>query len=253
MRRRFGSWLIATTALAAACGGDAFTAGDGGGGSGATASSSSSSGSQGGDGGSGASSSSSSSTSGSGGGCGNQSGECQTNEHCQEGDCVELTPCGFRVCETIVEEAVACSNDGQDQCCNSGECAEGSCHLGPWAANCGGMQEQQYNICAEDQCQEDGDCPAPPPSMLTVCAPANTMGYPMRHCLLGSCRTNDDCNAEPGGLCATITPTCCSGANILLCTYPSDGCRSDGDCPGGYCAQDGERARCHDGFYPCPA
>jgi hypothetical protein len=248
--------MVAATALAAACGGD-FTSSEGSGGSGAASSSSSSSASsssstgEGGEGGS--SSSSSSSSSGTGGGCPDQSGDCQTNDQCLNGDCVELSPCGFKVCERPLDEADSCSGGGNDECCNTSQCVnDGTCYLGPFAPTCGGAVELPHNVCAVEGCQDAGDCPAPQAGMSMICAPANTLGYPVSHCLAASCLTNAECTDEPGGHCATVTPSCCSGPNVLLCTYPSDGCRSDTNCPGGHCAQDGTRARCFDGAPACP-
>jgi hypothetical protein len=110
-----------------------------------------------------------------------------------------------------------------------------------------------HNVCAVDECTVDAECPASPQG-IALCAPADTLGSPVRHCLFATCRTDSDCNEQPGGICATITDPCCSSPNALACVYPGDGCRSQQDCNDGtHCAIEDARARCLPGLVTCPA
>ena len=113
-----------------------------------------------------------------------------------------------------------------------------------------------------DNCAADGDCPSG-----SVCMPA---GYELRRaCMPASCATDDDCAAESGGACVLVRLGCVSGTCSdvvsgccsvrvggsarrkaeIACAYPSDGCQTDGDCPGGFCIVTSGRARCASG---CP-
>jgi hypothetical protein len=141
-----------------------------------------------------------------------------------------------------------------DQCCDSSECINGRCFPGPFGPYCGGILPPGNNLCAVDECQVESDCPTPPPSYLYVCAPAMTMGSPVRSCVLSTCRTDADCSAEPGGVCGPVQTACCSGPVGLYCSYPSDGCLRPSDCQGNsHCAIDGTRARCMPGPAICPS
>jgi hypothetical protein len=157
------------------------------------------------------------------------------------------------VCEQRIDEADSCSTP-LDECCHSTACLTGSCYRGPIGPFCGGIQPPGNNICIDDECKDAGDCPAPPPNLLAICTPPNTMGSPVRSCIVGSCRVDSDCNAEPGGVCGPVQTACCNGPVGLYCSYPSDGCLRPSDCAGNtHCDIDGERARCLPGPAICPA
>jgi hypothetical protein len=98
-----------------------------------------------------------------------------------------------------------------------------------------------------DTCASDADCS----ESHAICVPAGTLGRKVRTCLSGGCRVDTDCTAEPGGFCAPVTEGCCNSIMGLYCMY-RDGCRSDAECPGGYCAVEGDRVHCVPGSRPCP-
>lgn len=222
-----GAVLALGAALGAAgCGGD-----DGGaGGSGATGG-----GAAGGAGG------------GTGGGSAN-SGDCETSADCGGEACVEVTPGGYRVCQVTYPEATSC-DDPADTCCDTSECASGACFETPIVPFCGGVQPQVMNVCVADQCDSDDVC-----GPNTICTPAGTLDRKVRACATAMCKVDSDCGAEAGGVCAPVTDPCCGFAAGLYCVYPSDGCRSNQDCPGGYCELTAEgRTRCATGGPLCPA
>jgi len=124
----------------------------------------------------------------------------------------------------------------------------------PFGPFCGGVQPVAYNQCIADACQSDADCAPAPGGLISICTPAETLGFPTRTCFIGTCRTDGDCTAEPGGICAPVTTACCSSANIVACVYPSDGCRAQSDCEGDtHCEVEGDAARCLPGPAICPA
>jgi len=121
--------------------------------------------------------------------------------------------------------------------------------LGPVQPFCGGVFMGSANVCAADQCQSDADCGSP----SEICAPAGTMNLQARACVYAGCRTNADCSASPGGVCAPVPDACCQTVYGLYCVYPA-GCRDNSDCPSGhYCAPDGNSTSCQSGGPICPA
>jgi hypothetical protein len=65
----------------------------------------------------------------------------------------------------------------------------------------------------------------------------------IRECIPADCRSNADCSAKPGGVCALVHGTCehrldrpgvTTRPAQLACVY-ADGCTSDQDCPAGNC------------------
>lgn len=173
-------------------------------------------------------------------------GDCDGDDDCDAGEqCIELVAGGYRVCRGTPMEATACEGDFDD-CCESADCERGACYLGPIHAACGGPVRVPTNVCASDECASDTDC-----TDGNVCAPAGTFA-PVAVCTYAACRRDADCSAEAGGHCVVAQNSCCDGPVGLLCSYDSDGCRSDGDCPGGYCSNDGTRARCAAGAPICP-
>jgi hypothetical protein len=199
------------------------------------------------------SSSSTSSTGAGGGGGGRNSGDCNTDADCSGGTCVELTPGGFRTCEHTPQEATTCMPPDMDQCCDSAQCPMGGkCFY--VHGSCGGPAMVPGNQCENDQCHTDADCLPEDPSAVGICAPAGTFGFDVRTCLVGSCKLDRDCKAEAGGKCEPIADPCCGAyARGLFCVYP-DGCRTNNDCPGGYCEADVQSGRgvCKPGSPPCP-
>lgn len=173
-------------------------------------------------------------------------GDCRSDADCPEGTCVELTPGGYRVCRVTPVEATGCDAGRADACCDSGDCAIGACYLGPIRAFCGGPLREPANECGAAECSTDADC-----ADGTLCAPAGTFG-PVALCVTASCRVDADCNAEAGGHCVVVTEPCCGVRVGLLCTYDSDGCRSDADCTSGYCGIELGRSRCTAGGPICP-
>lgn len=105
---------------------------------------------------------------------------------------------------------------------------------------------QPANVCAADQCQSDADC-----GSSSICAPAGTMGVQVKACVYAACKVDADCRAVAGGICAPVLDPCCNAVQSLLCVYPG-GCRSNADCPNGYCRSDGHTASCQPGAPACP-
>ena len=180
-------------------------------------------------------------------GPGGRAGECATNADCAPGStCIEVRP-GIGVCVETTMEATECTGAGMppDECCDSSECTEGACHLGPVVPFCGGPGFIPHNVCAGDECTTDAGC------TNGVCLPAGAFGRPVRTCLFASCEGDSDCTASAGGRCILFFDPCC-GLPALHCRYP-DGCGSGDDCPSGYCQATGGRTRCEPGAPPCPA
>jgi len=191
-------------------------------------------------------------TAGAGGNCLANSGDCDTDEDCPQGDCVPLTTCGFQVCEAPFAQTTSCSS-GMDECCTSADCPNGEqCFQQPLAPYCGLIPQPELQVCTADECSLDSDCTGTSDYPL-ICVPASTMGRAVAGCVPASCKVDQDCQAEPAGSCAPVVPHCCSGPIGLFCVYPSDGCRSDDDCTDGYCDVVGGRASCFAGLSPCPA
>ena len=178
-------------------------------------------------------------------------GDCDGPEDCDGSPCVEITPGGWRSCTFTPPEATTCTNPQFDECCNTGECLQGTCLLAPLVPYCGGPQPLEYNMCGTDQCQSDTICMGG--GYDGVCLPAPMLGRQVRACMSVSCRVNADCTAEGGGYCAPIDDPCCNDAAGLYCVYPSNGCRSSADCPSGYCQPSAEGTHCEPGGPACPA
>ena len=208
------------------CGSEVTTTGSGGGGTGGG--------------------SSTSTTTGAGGA--GASGDCDLDADCPGGTCVEMTPGGWRVCSVPPDPATTCSQPGFDECCDTSECAMGTCLTAPVVPYCGGPQPLDNNVCAVDQCQSDAECGAG-----AFCSSGPMLGRKVRACIPAACRLDSDCAAEAGGACVPVVEPCCGASAGLFCVYPSDGCRSDADCPGGYCQPGLDRATCQEGGPACPA
>jgi len=177
------------------------------------------------------------------------SGDCDTAADCPpDTECMEVAAGGYRVCTDVVVEAVACGSK-LDECCNTARCAEGLCLSTPLTPFCGGVQQVEYNVCAVDQCDNQGDCNG----QDSVCLSAPMLGYKVRACYYTQCRHDTDCEAEVGGICAPVQEPCCGGSAGLYCVYPSDGCRTNADCVDGYCQPGVDRATCETGGPICPA
>jgi hypothetical protein len=162
---------------------------------------------------------------------------------------VELTLGGYRVCKGPVPEATGCPNPNEfDECCTSAECNTGKCFAFPATPYCGGVQPIEHNLCAENSCTEGVPCTG------GVCMPAGAYGYKVSGCIAGGCLKDSDCSAEPGGRCALIDDPCCGAPSGLFCTYPSNFCTKQSDCPSGqHCGVDSGVAKCQPGLVPCPA
>jgi hypothetical protein len=188
-------------------------------------------------------SSSSASSTGVGG-----SGYCDTSANCDGYPCIPIVPGGFRTCWLAYLEASNCTGSNLDECCDSGDCIGGTCQQWPAKPYCGGAPIEFHNVCVTDECSSSADCG---PGM--ACAAAGTIHNKMRICIPAWCEVDADCTAEPGGICGPIASPCCYEAVSLGCVYPSDGCMSEGDCPGTYCmvGNDG-RAKCATSLPSCP-
>jgi hypothetical protein len=110
-----------------------------------------------------------------------------------------------------------------------------------------------YNVCAADQCQSDADCQITGQAPGYICAPAGTLNLQARACVYAGCRTDADCTASPGGMCAPVPDSCCQTVYGLYCVYPG-GCRFNSDCQTGqYCSNNGTSTSCVSGAPICPA
>jgi hypothetical protein len=179
------------------------------------------------------------------------SGDCDSDDDCPGGTCVELTPGGFRVCATPPTEATMCTGSGFDSCCTTAECAEGICYESPLVPFCAGVVMEPHNECGVDQCAKDADCMNGESG--GACVPAGALGFKVAACISAACRHDTDCADEPGGICATIEEPCCGTTAGLFCVYPSDGCRTSSECADGYCSVNGDRTECVAGQPLCPA
>jgi hypothetical protein len=179
-------------------------------------------------------------------------GDCQIDSDCAPGgQCVEVTPGGFRVCQYDPTPATMCMNPVQDQCCDDKPCPNGEpCYLGPLVPYCGGIVgPDNYNQCAVDQCASDGECPEG-----FICAIAGTIDRKIRACVYAPCKVDADCGDFPGGYCAPVVDSCCGAVGGLYCVYPNNGgCLKDGDCPvGQFCVLGEKTATCSPSPMPCP-
>lgn len=178
------------------------------------------------------------------------SGDCDSSADCPpNGQCVELTPGGFRVCQYPVPEATSCTDPMNDECCGSAECSAGSkCYPGPLVPSCGGPQIIPHNQCGSDFCSP-GSCPS------GVCAPSGTVNNAVATCIAAGCLLDADCKAHAGGICATWVEPCCNGTAGLACIYPGLNCRTSADCnDGSFCGLDATGSpTCMPGFPACPA
>jgi hypothetical protein len=104
--------------------------------------------------------------------------------------------------------------------------------------------------CAGDQCATGAECDDVGDG---ICAPVGTLGRKVRACAPASCLHDTVCNAEAGGICAPVQDACGNAPIGLFCVYPNGGCRSNADCPAGYCVVEAEGfAHCVDGSPVCP-
>ncbi|MBK6515537.1 MAG: hypothetical protein IPM79_05075 [Polyangiaceae bacterium] len=184
------------------------------------------------------------------GGAPPNSGDCEDDDDCAgDSSCEEVAPGGFRVCTDIVVPAEMCTKSAFDACCSTADCAEGTCLTTPVTPFCGGVEMEPHNVCAVDECDNEGDCQGGD----SICLSAPMLGHKIRSCFYAACHTDLDCTAESGGICAPVSEPCCGGVAGLFCVYPSDGCRSNADCADGHCAPGPDGARCEGGAPICPA
>ena len=178
------------------------------------------------------------------------SGDCNGDADCAGGKCVSLSPGGFRTCQVVVPLATTCDS-GSDECCTDGTlpCVTGRCVRGALDPHCGGALPVSANMCATLGCTTNADC-----NDNETCILAGTLDHLSNSCVPGGCRLDSDCKASPGGKCESVTPNCCSGALGLYCVYPTGGCRTNSDCPGGHCfiSADNVTAACVTGKGICP-
>jgi hypothetical protein len=180
------------------------------------------------------------------------SGDCKDDADCASvgGKCVSLSPGGFRTCQVVVPLATTC-NSGSDECCTDGTepCVTGRCVRGPLGPHCGGPFPVSANVCATLGCTTNADC-----NDNETCILAGTLDHLSNSCVPGGCRVDSDCTVSAGGKCKSVTPNCCSGALGLYCVYPTGGCRTNSDCPGGHCfiSADNVTAACVTGKATCP-
>ncbi|MBK8256655.1 MAG: hypothetical protein IPK82_28785 [Polyangiaceae bacterium] len=174
-------------------------------------------------------------------------GECSTNADCPGGECVPLEAGGFLVCKFPVEEATMCGDSGLDQCCTTADCKEPGtkCLKTPITPFCGGAQMLDHNQCAKDACDDASGCQAD-----EICAPAGALGNKVRVCIKAGCH-GTVCGQESLSQCGVYKESCCGVAVGLYCL---SGCKTDADCPGGYCTLDGSsnHTKCEPGAPPCP-
>jgi hypothetical protein len=205
----------------------------------------------------------------------NNGGDCSTNTECApNGTCVELTPGGFRTCQTPPTPSTQCDipsqggggggtgGDGSggggplDECCNNGVEELGCdgddlCVRTPLVVQCGAPEEPPHNVCIEgdEGCNSNAECAnqgAP-----GFCLPPGTFGNIARACVRLSCAVDSECTAQAGGRCVPVEEPCCGAIRGLFCTYEGSGCRSNADCPGGWCDVNGGVAACVSGSPPC--
>jgi hypothetical protein len=171
---------------------------------------------------------------------------CSSASDCNGGECVPITD-GYSACrdpEARYQTNADAGDLGQcdgDQPCEAGACFSLAVAGGTSQCSPGGFD--QRNVCIDDECSTDADCPNG-----GLCAPAGVAGsrlipgFPRRRCVSATCRSNADCTAKPGGICGMIEDGCTpSGIEQwgyrdaqITCVYP-DGCTRGADCTSGYC------------------
>jgi hypothetical protein len=158
-------------------------------------------------------------------------GDCTSDAQCGNGQCVELTPGGYKVCTHFPPEATMCTGGTGpmvDQCCTSADCKNGGkCYSTTNLPFCGGPAVQVYNMCVTDQCTDDASCTGS--GANRICVPAGSVGSPARSCFTAYCHTDAECTAQPGGACVVVRASCCNLPAGLGCVYPG-GCTKDEDC-----------------------
>ncbi len=186
-------------------------------------------------------------TTGAGGNPPVQSGDCDTNADCPGSACKEVTPGGYRVCFAPIAEITTCAG-GPGGCCKSEDCPpiSGEKCFPPYYY-CGGIVGPM-NQCLSDGCQSDSDCK----QGNAICVKAGILGRPVNSCMPVGCKHDSDCGAAPGGKCQPVESTCCGEVEGLYCVYAGTGCRRQSDCPGGHCANDGQKSYCQGGSAACP-
>jgi hypothetical protein len=196
-------------------------------------------------------------------------GACQTAADCSAGwigpngadfppvpgECSEIVPGGYRVCTyhpPFATEPSGSLNGGGDECDGSRPCSAGNCYRVEALITppCYDSSAAWLNRCRSDECASDADCPG------GVCGPPGfsretlIRGGFIRQCIPAACRSNLDCTAQPGGVCALIGERCepTDGPSVrnrpaeLACVY-ADGCTGN-DCPIGSCIVTGGQAVC---------
>lgn len=173
-----------------------------------------------------------------------RAGECQSSGNCTLGTgtpaCATVAG-SYRLCTYQPPVVTTASTSAQDECDVNRPCATGSCYpvLSFPNGQCGaGFQTR--NMCRSSGCASDADCPG------GVCGPTGfaseerVVGGAIRQCIKASCRSNADCTAQAGGICALVQPGCVTvnaqGAQSfypaeLACAY-SNGCTNNSNCPG---------------------
>jgi hypothetical protein len=175
------------------------------------------------------------------------SGDCDTDADCSGAKCVEVTPGGFRVCAAPVPSAMGCKST-LDQCCSNENClGDKKCFakFGYCEA-----QGQYYNTCRSDACATDADCAFE--DFSQICVPAGVLENGTSFCMDVLCKSDRECQAEPGGKCAPIFDGWIGVYIGLACVYPSDGCRSEKECLSTQsCKLVGQRTKCANGTFEC--
>jgi hypothetical protein len=166
--------------------------------------------------------------------------ECSSDQDCPPIACV-VAPCaeslcgrgadGFYHCTSRVHPPIDPCLVCDPQCCMSDTaCPTGQACISPafFLGQCGDIGTT-LNQCFSDDCKGDGDCTAGPNGVCMATFP--------RVCAYGACRSNADCNKAQGGICVAEVLTIRGGGGpckhgYVFCRYPSDPCRTDGDCKG---------------------
>jgi hypothetical protein len=131
------------------------------------------------------------------------------------------------VCGDMPAEATACL-DKLDECCSTADCVTGTCFTTPITPYCGGPAPIDYNVCAVDLCENQGDCPGND----SVCIPGPMLGYKVRACIYAQCRHDTDCDA--GRAESALRSTNHAGDTTGLYCLPAMAAARR-RCPGGYC------------------
>jgi hypothetical protein len=153
--------------------------------------------------------------------------DCEADEDCPGGECVEVLPDGFRSCRLPVPVIMGCSGSPEDECCAPDECATGSCYSSDWFPWFGPDRPPTFNLCTKDTCAGDSDCL----NDGEVCVESGTLGHPIRQCVSALCHSDGDCTDFPGGRCVPMADECYGGYWGFACTYAGPGfCRTNADC-----------------------